>query len=74
MGDYLTDFIKYYFLDERGDDLKWIQWKTFLWGAGAILIIMPITFYLLKKLYNCLQKLIKFVKIFFNCLKGENER
>lgn len=59
LGNYLTDFIKYMFFPEPEN---WIQWKTFIWMISIILVILPLTFYLVKKLYNGLKKLKRWSK------------
>ncbi len=46
LGNYLTDFIKYIFFDET---VSWIQWKTFVLMILTILVILPLSFYLVKK-------------------------
>lgn len=71
LGNYLTDFIKYMFFD--GNE-NWIQWKTFIWMISIILVILPLTFYLVKKLYNGLKKLKRWSMQFYNCLKGEYKK
>ncbi|MEM5570053.1 hypothetical protein [Aliarcobacter butzleri] len=71
LGNYLTDFIKYMFFD--GNE-NWIQWKTFIWMISIILVILPLTFYLVKKLYNVLKKLKRWSMQFYNCLKGEYKK
>lgn len=71
LGNYLTDFIKSQFFEKTED---WVQLKTFLWGISIILVILPVMFYLLKKLYNGLKKFTKLLKKFYFCLKGEGKK
>lgn len=69
-GNYLTDFIKFYFLNIDG---KWISWEVFLYGISIIFLVFPLfLFLLLKILYN--NWIISAVKNFFGCLSKKGKK
>ena len=68
LGNYLTDFIKYTFFNETQN---WLQFKFFVLMILIIVGIFPLTFYLVKKLYNLAKKLKVWPMNVYKCLKGE---